>query len=107
MSKEIEILTEIRDSEKRAEHVVEKARRESQDIIEDAQQSSSELLTAKKEEIKELQKKRLSDVGDKASSMKNERLRDGLKEVKQTKEKAEKNISKAVEFVMKKFEAMI
>ena len=46
MSKEIEILTEIRDSEKRAEHVVEKAKRESQDIIEDAQQSSSELLTA-------------------------------------------------------------
>ena len=39
--------------------------------------------------------------------MKNERLREGIKEVKQTKEKAEKNISKAVEFVMKKFEAMI
>lgn len=107
MLKEIEILTEIRDSEKRAEHVVEKARRESQDIIDDAQQSSSELLAEKKQEITKLQEKRLSDAKDKAGSMKNERLREGIKEVKQTKEKAEKNISKAVEFVMKKFEAMI
>ena len=47
--KETEILKEIRDSEKRAEDMLEKAKVESDAILDDAQKNSSELLSKKKD----------------------------------------------------------
>ena len=105
--KETEILKEIRDSEKRAEDMLEKAKVESDAILDDAQKNSSELLSKKKGEIRKLQEKKLSGSRAKAESLKKEKLEEGKKAVKQLRTKAGKNVGKAVDFVMENFEAAV
>ena len=57
-TKEAEILNEIRNSEKKADEIVEKANKEKEAILQDAVKSSSGLLETKKEEIKKSQEKK-------------------------------------------------
>ena len=104
---EAEILTEIKDSEKRADEIIERAKREKESIIQEAIRNSSKLLTAKEEEIKKSQEKKISDFRDKAKLIKEEKLIEGKTQVKQIKAKAEKNILKAADFVLKKFEEAV
>ena len=106
-SKEVEILKEIRNSEKEAETIIEKAQIEKEKILRETAKNSSNLLAAKKEEIRKAQEKNLINFKDKTNSMKSQKLEEGKKTVKQIKAKAEKNISKAVDFIMKKFEAEV
>ena len=101
------ILKEIRDSEKKSGVIVEKAQLEKQKILVNANKNSSKVLSDKKEEIKKSREKKLVDFRDKAISLKNEKLKEGRKTVAQLKVKAEKNIGKAIDFVMKKFEETI
>ena len=104
---EAEILTEIRDSEKRAEESIERAKREKELIIHEANVNSSKLLLAKQEEIKKTQEKKVQDFREKAKLIKEEKIAEGKTQVKQLKAKAEKNIPKATDFVMKMFEEMV
>ncbi|MDP3765765.1 MAG: V-type ATPase subunit subunit G family protein [Nanoarchaeota archaeon] len=104
---EAEILSEIRDSEKRADEIIERAKREKEAIVQDAIRNSSKLLFQKEDEIKKVQEKKLMDFREKAKLIKEEKLAEGKTTVKQIKAKAEKNITKAVEFVIKKFEEMV
>ena len=106
-TKEAEILTEIRDSEKESEDIVEKAKKEKEEIIAKAIRNSSDLLTNKTEEIRKLQEKKIMDFRDKSKSIKNKKLEEGKKIAKQISNKAQKNFSNALEFVMRKFEEMI
>ncbi|MDP6648351.1 MAG: V-type ATPase subunit subunit G family protein [Candidatus Woesearchaeota archaeon] len=106
-AKETEILTEIRGSEKRAEQIIEKANGEKKAILDDAIMNSSELLNKTKEEIRKLQEQRTINARDKAKSIKEEKLKQGKKTADQLRKKVEKNINKAVDFVMEKFEEMI
>ena len=105
-SKETEILSEIRDSEKKSEEIIERAKGEYKRILDDAKRNSLKLLAAKKQEIRELQEKKLMDFRAKAGLVKAEKVKEGKKAANQAKAKAEKNAGKAVEFVMKKFEEM-
>ncbi len=57
-TKEAEILNEIRNSEKKADEIVEKANKEKEAILQEAVKSSSGLLETKKEEIKKSQEKK-------------------------------------------------
>ncbi|MFH0868568.1 MAG: hypothetical protein V1831_04615 [Candidatus Woesearchaeota archaeon] len=107
ITKETEILTEIKESEKKAEEIIESAKREQEQILNDAKRNSSKLLVAKKQEIRELQEKKILDFRSNASSVRGERVNEGKKAANQAKANAEKNVSKAVEFVMKKFEEMM
>ena len=104
---EAEILTEIRDSERKADEILERAKREKESIIQEAIKNSSKLLDAKEEEIKKAKEKKIIEFRDKAKLIREEKLAEGKIAVKQLKAKAEKNIAKAVEFVIKKFEEMI
>ena len=104
---EAEILTEIRDSEKKADEIIERANREKEAILHDARINSSKLLAAKQEEIRKLQEKKIVDFRNKAMLIKEEKIGEGRSAVRQVKAKSEKNIAKAVEFVMKKFEEMV
>ncbi len=104
---EAEILTEIRDSEKRAEEIIERAKRDKESIMHEANSNSSKLLLAKQEEIKKSQEKKIADFREKAKLIREEKISEGNAQVKQLKTKAEKNIPKAVDFVLKKFEEMI
>lgn len=104
---EAEILTEIKESEKRADEIIERAKKEKELIIQDALRNSSKLLAEKQEEIRKAQEKKLMEARDKARLLKEEKLAEGKLVAKQTKAKSEKNVPKAVDFVLKKFEEMV
>lgn len=104
---EAEILTEIKESEKRAEEIIERAKKDKESIIHEANSNSSKLLLAKQEEIKKSQEKKIADFREKAKLIREEKLAEGTIQVKQLRAKAEKNIPKAVDFVLSKFEEMM
>ena len=104
---EAEILTEIRDSEKRAEETIERAKKDKESIMHEASSNSSKLLLAKQEEIKKLQEKKIADFREKSKLIREEKLAEGKAQVKQLMAKAEKNIKKEADFVLKKFEEMV
>mgnify|MGYP001616720510 CR=1 FL=1 len=104
---EAEILTEIKESEKRAEESIERAKRDKESIIHEANSNSSRTLLAKQEEIKKLQEKKIADFREKAKLIREEKLAEGKAQVKQLRAKSEKNIAKAADFVLKMFEEMI
>lgn len=104
---ETEILSEIKDSEKRADEILERARREKESIVQEALRNSSKLLSDKEAEIKKLQEKKIADFREKAKLIKDEKLAEGRNSAKQLKAKAEKNIAKAVELAARKFEEAI
>ena len=104
---EAEILTEIKDSEKRAEETIERAKRDKESIIHEANTNSSKSLLARQEEIKKSQEKKIADFREKAKLIREEKLAEGKTQVKQLRAKAEKNIAKAADFVLKRFEEMV
>ena len=104
---ESEILGEIKEAEQRADGVIERAKREQEAIISKAIADSAKLIADKKEEIRKSQEKKLMDFREKAILIKEERLSEGKTTAKQLKAKSEKNITNAVDFVIKKMEEMI
>ena len=104
---EAQILTEIRDAEKRADEAIERAKRQKVVIIQEAIRNSTRLFVAKEDELKKSQEKKIMDFREKAKLIKEEKLTEGKTLTKQLKTKAEKNIAKAVDAVLKKFEEMI
>ncbi|MBI2541780.1 hypothetical protein HYV80_03675 [Candidatus Woesearchaeota archaeon] len=104
---ETEILSEIRNSEKRAEETLEKAKREKEMIVQEAMRSSSKLLSDNESEIKKAHEKKILDFREKARLIREEKLAEGKTAIKQSKSKADKNTPKAVELVIKKFEEAV
>ena len=104
---ESEILSEIRDSEKRADEIMERAKREKDAIVQDAIKNSLRLLSEKEQETRKAQEKKIADFREKARLIREEKLAEGKTAARQLKTKAEKNIAKAVELVIKKFEEMV
>ena len=104
---EAEILIEIRESEKKADEITERAKREKERILHEAKVNSSRLLAANEEEISKSQEKKLMDFRDKSKLIYEEKIGEGKITAKQTKTKSEKNVAKAVDFVISKFEEMI
>ena len=103
-SREIEILGEIRESEKRADEILEMAKKEKESIIQDSIKNSSKLLSEKEEEIRKAREKKIMDFREKAKLIREEKLAEGKAAAKLMKAKADKNIGKAAELVVKKFE---
>ena len=101
---ESSILTEIKEFEKKADEILERANKQKDSIIYDSVVNSSKLLSAKEEEIKKLQEKKTMEFKDKSKLIIDEKIAEGKIAAKQMKAKSEKNMPKAVEFVMKKFE---
>ena len=101
------ILNEIKQSEKKADEILEKAKKEKDSIIHDAGVNSSKAISAKEEEIRKLQEKKIMEFRDKSRLLVEEKIAEGKIGAKQAKAKSEKNAAKAVDFVMKKFEEMI
>ena len=104
---EAEILLEIKNSEKKAEGIIEKANMEKREILEKTKINSSKLLDEKKDEIRLSQEKKIVSFREKIKSAKNEKLKEGKKVLRAIKTKAEKNITEAVELIIKKFEELI
>ncbi len=107
LAKEAEILKEIRTSEDESEDMLKKAEAEKQRIIEKAKKDSLKAISDKKGGIIKEQEEKLAALRERAASLRNEKLQESSKSVKQLKAKSEKNTSKAVDFVMEKFEAAV
>ena len=104
---EAEILSEIREAEKKADEIIERAKREKEDMLHQAAINSSKMLAAKEEDIRKLREKKIMEFRDGARLIKEEKLAEGKAMARQIKSKAEKNLPKAVDFALKKFEEMI
>ena len=105
--REIAVLSEIKESEKQAEEILEKAKSEQDSITHQARTDASKLLSQKAEEIKKFQEKKIMEFRDKVKILNEEKISEGKTLAKQLKSKADKNSGKAVELVMKKFEEMV
>ena len=106
-AKEDEILKEIRNSEEESEGILKEAEAEKQRIIEKAKNDSLKAISDKKDEIIREREEKLAALRERAASLRNEKLQESKKSAIQLKAKAQKNISKAVELVMEKFEEAI
>ncbi len=102
-----EVLMEIRDAEKKADDIIERAKGEKDSIIQEASLNSSKLLESKEDEIIKQQEKKLSEFRDKSKLIKEEKISESRNTIKQLKSNADKNAAKAVDFAMKKFEEMV
>ena len=104
---EAEILLEIKEAEKKADEITERAKRDKEAILQETGKNSSKLLAEKQEEIRKAQEKRLIDFREKAKLVREEKSAEGKASAKQLRTRAEKNIAKAVEFIIKKFEEAV
>lgn len=107
ISPEAAILSEIREAEKKAEEIIEKAGLQKASIVQEARKEAARLVSSKLEEIRKSQEKKVMDFRDKAKLLSEEKLTESKLSAKQLKAKSEKNIPKVVDFVLKKFEEMI
>lgn len=101
---EAEILGEIRDSEKKAEEMIEKSKLDKEMIIQEAMRNSSKLLSDSEAEIRKAHEKKTADFKEKARLIREEKMAEGKTAIRQLKAKADKSIAKAVELAIKKFE---
>lgn len=106
-SRESGILKEIRDSEKKADEIIENAKLQRDTILQEASKNSSKILAEKEEEIRKKHEKKISDFRETMKFLKEDKLAEGKNAVRQMKAKTEKNSGKAVEFVIEKFEEML
>ena len=106
-SREIAVLAEIRESEKKSDEILEKAGSERESIIHQARLDASKLISGKTEELKKAQEKKIMEFRDKVKLLNEEKISEGKMMARQLKAKADKNSAKAVELVLKKFEEMI
>ena len=103
-TKEAEILSEIRDAEKKSGEAIEKARIESESILREASKNSSSLLGRIQEDIIKSKEKRIADFREKLRLIREEKLNEASESIMDIKSKAEKNIPKAIEHILEKFE---
>lgn len=101
------ILLEIRDSEKKADEILEDARKQADSILQEANAEAAKLLESKQAEIIKQNEKKVADFREKSSLLREGKLVEGKASVKALKTKSEKNIPKAADYIAKKFEEMI
>ena len=104
---EVNILAEIRSAEKKADELLQRAKAERDSILHEASSSASGFVSRRMEEIKNGHDRKISDYREKAKLIKEEKLAEGKDAIKAMKSKSDRNLQKAVEFVVKRFEEMV
>jgi|SRR3989338_7912436 len=104
---EAAILSEIREAEKKADEIIAAAKLQKDSAIQEASASASKLVLAKEDELRKTREKKLIEFRDKARLLSEEKLAEGKMLARQAKARSEKNIPKAVDFVIKSLEGMI
>ena len=95
-SMESSILGEIKEYEKKADDIIERAKGQKESIILEAIKNSAKLLAERQEETRKAQDKRIMESRDKARLLKEEKLAEGKQAAKHVMAKSEKNVSKAL-----------
>ncbi|MBI2655810.1 hypothetical protein HYX06_05320 [Candidatus Woesearchaeota archaeon] len=102
--KEASILMEIREAEKKAEEIIERAGLQKASIVQEARKEAARLVSSKLEEIRKSQEKKLMDFREKSRLLGEEKASEGKVMARQIKSKSDRNMQKAVDFILKKFE---
>src|SRR3989344_2569536 len=105
--KEVLILGEIKESEKKAEEIIEIAKKQKESIIQEAKSSASKMIASSESEARKSHEKKLMDFKDRSKLLFEEKISEHKISAKQAKTKADKNIPRAADIVIKKFEEMI
>jgi vacuolar-type H+-ATPase subunit H len=101
------ILLEIKESERKADQMLEDAKKQKDAILQEANAEASKMIESKQAEIAKQNEKKVSDFREKASLLREEKLAEGKSGAKSLKSKSEKNTAKAADYIAKKFEEMI
>jgi len=100
---EEEIFNEIKEAEKKAEEITEKANIDADRIVQDAKSKASRLLSQKIEEIDKEKLKKIQDFRDNIHVLRDTKISEISESIKKMKQKAQKSMENAVEFTIKKF----
>ncbi|HLC50134.1 MAG TPA: hypothetical protein VJI97_01780 [Candidatus Nanoarchaeia archaeon] len=101
------ILLEIKESEKKADEILEDARKQKDQILHEANANAAKALESGQIDIAKQNDKKVSDFREKSSLLKEDKLSEGKARSKLLKSKSDKNVSKAADYIAKKFEEMI
>ena len=107
IDKGAQILLQIKESEVQADKILEDARKQKEDLISEANSDAQKMLDAGIADIAKQNDKKIIDFRSKASLLKDDKLSLGKANSKLLKSKSDKNIGKASDFIVKKFEEMI
>ncbi len=102
-----QIFIEIKKIEKKADIIIENAKKESEKIVLEAKRKAS-AFTAEKQEVIDKEKENKINQARIEIKSENKKSIEGIKKnIEEIKKKASKNNNKAVDFVLKKFEGLI
>lgn len=101
------IFLQIRESEKKADELIENAKKEHEKRINEAKKNALSMMIKKTEEIQKEKEKELNEIKERLASETKNALETGKRKLEDGKRKYSKNIDKAVEFIIKKFEGQI
>jgi vacuolar-type H+-ATPase subunit H len=105
--KEVSVLMEIREAEKKSDEILEKARLQKDSIIQSARADAAKLISSRQDEIRASHEKKIVDFREKSKFIIEEKIAEGKASARQVSAKSGKNSNKAVVFILKKFEEMI
>jgi V/A-type H+/Na+-transporting ATPase subunit G/H len=104
---EIEILKEIREAESEANEIIAKAQEESNKISQSARKEAQNVYNEKIQSALKDQSSALEAYKSESTDLRRKKLIESNKKVNDLQKTTKKNVDKAVEFVLKKFEESI
>ncbi len=101
------IISEVKDSEKKAEAILEKAKKDASILLQEAKAEAVALLKQEEEMLAKEHEKKLSELREKLALSKESGQEAVAKETSELKARAKKNKSKAISHITKVFEDRI
>ena len=101
---DIQILVDIREAEKKADSILERAREDKESVMHDAVIEASKKFAQSSEGVLNEQKKKIKEFKEKSGFIREEKINEGMLQAKQIKAKSTKKIEDAANFITVKFE---
>ena len=101
------IISEVKDAEKKADVLIERAKKEADELVQSAKHEASTVIRKEEDLFAKEQEKKLSELKDTLAASKVEEAQETAKEISEIKAKAKKNQAKAIAHIIKAFEDKI
>ena len=101
------ILNDIKDAERKADAIIDKAVKEKEKILNEAHSKASTLLIGEEQKVQQQQDKKISDHKDKLKALKARKAEEGRKLASEAEYKANKNIGKATDYIIEKIDEKV
>ncbi|MCX8146928.1 MAG: hypothetical protein N3D84_00475 [Candidatus Woesearchaeota archaeon] len=102
-----DVLKEIKEAESKAKRIIEEANKRKEEALVRARRDSLVIFNEEKERIDAANNSRIKKAAEEIEQKKRAILEKGSVEIKKMEENAKKNVKKAEDFIMKKFEEKI